>query len=239
MHRFFIDPTKIAGKVAAIDDEKMLHQMMHVLRMKVGEEMMVMDNLGHQYLAKISELGKRRAQLELLGEVAVKPGVESAKNIFVYQAIPKNLAKFELVLQKCTELGAKGFFPLITKRTEMHNLRNVPRLEMIIKEAAEQCGAVSLPVLGKAVKVDQLLKDAPADLNLLAYEKEDSSTLKSLKPSIDKADVVNIFIGPEGGWTEEEVEALSKIGFVRVGLGARILRTETAALAMVSAICLT
>lgn len=238
MHRFFVDPTTISGKEVIIEDDKMLHQFLHVLRMKVGEELMIMDNLGHQYLAKIETLAKRKATLLITGELPAKPGMELEKEIYVYQAIPKNLAKFELVLQKCTELGAKGFFPLVTKRTEVHQLRNVPRMELIVKEAAEQCGGVTLPKLHETVKVAQLIGNAPDGLNLLAYEKENSVTLADLKTKLNKAKKVNIFIGPEGGWAEDEVSELTNAGFVSVKLGARILRTETAALAMVSAICL-
>lgn len=199
---------------------------------------MVMDNSGKQYLAELIELNKRITTAKILEEIFVEEGLELKQAIFVYQAIPKNLAKLELVLQKCTELGVRGFYPLITKRTELHSLRNIPRLEAIIKEAAEQCGAVRLPLLSETVKIQQVIKRVPSGLNLVAYEKETATSLHDLNKKIKESERINIFIGPEGGFDETEIEELKKAGATSVALGKRILRTETAALAMVSAICL-
>lgn len=238
MHRFFIDPSAIKGKEVVLEDEKLLHQFLHVLRMKVGEQIVVIGSEGAENLAVIKSLSKRRADIEILEKLPFKSGLELENDIFVYQAIPKNLAKLELVLQKCTELGVRGFFPIITKRTELKTLRNVPRLEAIIKESAEQCGAVKLPSLGKILNMDDILENVPGGFNLLAYEKETETTLARVMPDIKKSKTINIFIGPEGGWDEKEIEQMKKAGFNSVGLGARILRTETAPIAIVSAICL-
>ncbi len=238
MHRFFIDPSAIKGKEVVLEDEKLLHQFLHVLRMKVGEQVVLIGTEGAENLAVIKSLNKRRAEMEVIEELPIKSSMELANDIFVYQAIPKNLAKLELVLQKCTELGVRGFFPIITKRTELRTLRNVPRLEAIIKESAEQCGAVKLPSLGKILSVDDILENVPGGFNLLAYEKETGNMLTNVMSDIKKSKTVNIFIGPEGGWDENEIELMKKAGFNSVGLGARILRTETAPIAIVSAICL-
>lgn len=217
-----------------IIDPRLAHQISSVLRMKEGERFIGLDNSGSEYIVELKEIKKGFISGQIID--LYQSENEPSEIITLYQALPKQMARLEFVLQKGTELGVKSFVPIITDRTERRDFSNRNRLEMIVKEAAEQCGRAVLPEIQKISFFKDILVSPPAGENLLAYEGENQLILSSLRPHLYMKKPINIFIGPEGGLTPEEVKEADSKDFKIFSLGKLILRTETAGIAVISAL---
>ncbi len=224
MHRFFItDQDVLKDESFVICDEGLVHQFVKVLRFQVGEKIILLNEDGHDYLAEITEISKRK----VAGIVHEKNpnNAETPLNITLFFSILKNQDKFELVLQKGTEIGVRRFVPLITARTEKQSLQKVDRLERIIREAAEQSGRSTLPVLEEPRKFSKILEENPEGINIIAHPE---STQKIGDLELPKDKNINLYIGPEGGFSDEEFAAAVEEKFTTINLGSLILRAETA-----------
>ncbi len=226
MHRFFIfPPDKIVDEKVLITSDELLHQFVDVLRFKVGEQVVILDNSGYEYLTEISEISKNSVRGNVLKKYL--NGAESETKICLYMALMKQQEKFEFVLQKATETGVSEFVPIITKRTERESLNKIERLNRILKEAAEQSGRGVIPVLREPVKLEKILKEKNDEgksvLNLFAH-----TGGENFSRSLSGFSKVNIFIGPEGGFDDGEVEMAKKAGFLVAAFGKTVLRAETA-----------
>jgi 16S rRNA (uracil1498-N3)-methyltransferase len=237
MHRFFIPPENIQNS-QVIFPETAIRQMRSVLRLKPGDQVVVLDNLGSQYclqLTRVSPEGVDGAVLEKSpadGEPAIR--------LRLFFSITQR-EKVEWILQKCTEIGVTTFLPFIStyslSREKGLDVSRMRRWEKIIQEAAEQCGRGRIPALHEITTLqDAIKKVSPKrELNLLAWEGERElylhELMRTLLPKMDAGKKVNVFIGPEGGFAEGEVSAMKKMGFTSFSLGKRIYRVETAAMA--------
>ena len=220
-HRF-IGNFDLSKKELSISNADFVNQARNVLRLKTGDELILCDGKMNEAVAKILLLAKDKAELEIL-EI-IKNKNESENHVNLYCSILKK-ENFELAVQKAVEVGVKEITPIITKRTIKLGL-NTERLEKIIKEAAEQSGRGVLPKLDEAIIFDEALKLAKEnDLNLFFQV-----GYPPLGHSMSKFKKVGVFIGPEGGWEEEEIEKAQSNGFTIVGLGKTVLRAETAAI---------
>lgn len=244
MHRFFIfDPDKIENNRATIISDELLHQFCNVLKFRIGEHVIFLDNTGDEYLCSIENISKKEITARVIEKR--KNCAEPNIKICLYQAIPKNQEKFELVLQKGTEVGVSEFVPMITNRTERESLNKIPRLQKILKESAEQSGRGIIPILHEPVKLEKILKSITALTNTIAENRATQSSNKKIIQLLAHTDAkkplkeicadlpknveqINIFIGPEGGFTNEEVSIAEKSGFIIFNIGPRILRSETA-----------
>ena len=238
MHRFFVSPADISGETVVFPRD-LSKQISRVLRMSPGDEVTVLDDTSLEYAVAISVVnvtraeGRVTARREGLGEPAVR--------LTLYQAMIRP-ERFEWALQKCTELGVSRFVPIITQRTERRS-RDVSanrreRWRRIIREAAEQSRRSRLPTLHEPQTLEEALKSAPMPV-LMAWEAETIQTLKSSlgrwTGDAAKSGTLSIFIGPEGGFNHDEVELARKSNVVTVGLGNRILRSETASVVLTAA----
>lgn len=236
--RFFVRPGSISG-VDVVFDRETAHQVRNVLRMRPGDSVLVLDNLGWEYEVTLREV---RAGL-VAGQVTAKraAGGEPLTGITLYQGMLKGRS-FELVLQKGTELGVAEFVPVISERCVVADQDDVEkrreRWERIVAEAAEQSRRGKLPQLQRAVPFPAACERAGKahGLALILWEEESSRSLKSALSRQERPTSIGLFVGPEGGFTPEEVRLASSCGIVPVGLGPRILRAETAGLVAVSAI---
>ncbi len=237
MNRFFLPIDCIsAGEVHF--PENISHQISQVLRLKIGEEIVVLDNSGFEYPAAITELSGYAVTAKITArQIAL---AEPVGQVTLYLSLAQR-EKFEWMLQKCTEAGAAAFVPVISSRglvqTEQDVSSKLERWRRIICEAAEQSGRGLLPTLSHAIKFGQALQSVdPDQLVLFLWEKEKSLSLRQalgtyLKQSSKNADrKAAIFIGPEGGYSDQEAELARRSGSVLVTIGKRILRMETAAL---------
>lgn len=240
MTRFFVRPDQFASGLVTLDADD-AHHLRVVLHAQPGQKIAVLDNSGREWPATLLELGKTKA-LARLGEPSW-PATEPPVKITIAQALPKVTDKMEQVLQRGTEIGAGGFWAFASERSlthlagERHEKRR-GRWEAIIKTAAEQSHRAMLPPLRVEGEIGNVLKAAGEfDLALLAYEGERETTLRYAlenAPALPKS--ILLMVGPESGLTDGEVKAARKAGAHAVSLGPRILRTETAALVMVSQI---
>ena len=231
MHRFFItNEDRIGAKDVVLASEELVHQMFSVLRFKPGEEVVLLDGSGEEWVVLITDITKKQVAGKVL-EKRVNEA-EPAIKVCLYQSLLKHMEKFEWVLQKGTEIGFSTFVPLVTARTERPVVGKIDRLERILKEASEQSGRGVVPVLGGAVKFKDV-KCEKGEVCVIADPKA-SVSLKDFVSGegFKKAKKINIFVGPEGGFTDEEVSSALERGFVGVNLGKRILRSETAGVVM-------
>jgi 16S rRNA (uracil1498-N3)-methyltransferase len=205
--------------------------------MRPGETCFVLDNSGKLHHAKLAEVSKSKAIAVI--EREEEPQVEPRVKITVAQALPKTFEKLEWVLEHGVEAGVSEFiiFSSARSRPEASRFeRKLDRWREIVKTAAEQSERVKLPLVqGICSLSDILALSAPYDLTLLAYEREKSLTLSAALHESHPASIL-VLIGPEGGFTDDEIDEARDAGVTLVSLGPRILRTETAALVMTAQI---
>ena len=228
----FIINQEISGKEIRILDKDILHQMQSVLRFKRGDEVMVMDGQGSKARGVIEELHKKGAVIRLDGHEVCKTPVW---RLWLYCAISKKPATFELICQKATELGVTDIVPLITSRCQVDILRKPERVEAIIREACEQCERCFVPRLHEPVRLQDFLDESPGGMFLAGdariYDKKLHDILRGSR--LEREDV-KLIIGPEGGLTDEELAAVRAAGGGLFLLGETVLRMETAAIAALS-----
>ncbi len=231
MHRFFLREGDVADeKVFVIISEELLNQWTKVLRFRTGEKVILFQDDGKEYLGEITALSPKIIQGNVTSVRACD--TELPGKIILAQSILKSPDKFEWMLQKGTELGVSEFYPIITKRTERESLNKFDRLQRIILEAVEQSGRVHVPVLHEPIKFEKLfLVPEIAQSHILIPHFEHSA---SLSGSYGGEKATTICIGPEGGFLDQEVVFAREHGATAVGLGKRILRSETAAMAAVA-----
>ena len=231
MYNFFIDKTNIIGDLVNIDGEHFNH-ILNVLRMKVNDQFLVsFDQSCH--LCQIKEIFAS----SLTAQIIQRDYLDSNLSIdlYLFQGLPKS-DKLELIIQKAVELGAVEIIPVMTKRCivkledEKKEAKKIERWQAIAESAAKQSGRGIIPKVSHVMSYGEALKKASLEgMSLIPYELAEGMT--SLKEAIKKAskeNVVSVFIGPEGGFEEAEIEKAKECDVVPVSLGKRILRTETA-----------
>lgn len=230
-HRFFAPPAQIIGENIFLEAEESQH-LARVLRLLPGAIVFAFDGAGIEYECEIAVVHKAHAQLKIRSRLGNE--VESPLHLTLAQALVKS-DKFDWVVQKATELGVTQIVPLITEHSEFRKAENldgrVQRWRRIALEATKQCGRRKIPVITEAQKFTdfcQVHGDADA-LRFILSEREG----KSWEKKVD-AHKVAVAIGPEGGWHESELALAASHNFTAIHLGARILRTETAAVTAVS-----
>ncbi len=234
MHRFFIRPDQF-DEHEIIFTGDIAHQMSRVLRFRTGDQVIVLDNSGFEYLVTLYLTDPTLIKGVLIDKM--RSITEPRSKITLYQSVLKT-NKFELVLQKGTELGVSVFSPTYFSRsnaafkaTQQTNMRT-ERWQKIIREAAEQSGRGRLPLLNKPTEFKHVTKNLNG-LSIIPFEHESDTTLREIliNWSCDRnSNNINVFIGPEGGFTSDEIEHARDNGIIPVTLGPRILRSETAGL---------
>lgn len=203
------------GEVFDITDERIVHQVGRVLKMEPGEVLAVFNDGSGDTIGRIESIDKNSISLEKLNET--EP-VVSNRTVIAAIAIPKG-DTFELIVQKLTELGVSTIVPLITSRTIKQSVR-LDRLQTISDEAVEQSGGSTRVTITEPMSIQECRTQFP--FASIAFEPGGAKEIDS--PS----DTVIMYVGPEGGWNEDDIEILKDV--IWVGLGDRILRTETAAI---------
>jgi 16S rRNA (uracil1498-N3)-methyltransferase len=246
MHRFFVSPDAFdEGLVTLVDEQA--HQIRRVLRLRLGNHVLLLDNQGWMYEARLIAIDDQTAKFQITTRKAATG--EPRTQITLHQAVLKG-DRFTWVLQKGTEVGISRFVPLICERNIVDDLEAVERKrsrwERVIVEAAEQSRRARLPELAPTQRLGEacapLQEDqnraAPGLLRLIAWEEETSLNLRDALADCNFAEAVRIelFVGPEGGFTEAEVDLARRSGVQPVTLGPRILRAETAGLVAAAAI---
>jgi 16S rRNA (uracil1498-N3)-methyltransferase len=228
MHRFFISPDNIP-----IITGSDMHHIKDVLRMKTGDTLELLDGTGNIYNSKISEIKKDQIVCEIVSRRTEES--EPLVKVTIAQCLPKG-KKMDLIMQKCTELGAHKFIPTLSERSIAKG-EKLERWRKIVKEAAEQSARAIIPQISALTNFEDVLKlKDDYDLAIIPWELEKDTALKSiLRSNLQPPDSkILIVIGPEGGFSHEEILLAQKAGFTSVSLGKRILRTETAAIVLLA-----
>lgn len=241
MNRFFVSESGIGKEYVRLGPEQ-AHQICRVLRLTTEDRIVVLDNRGSEYEVVLREVGPQAVEGQIIAQ-RTAPG-EPDVSVCLYQSLLAR-DKFEWVLQKCTELGVSRFIPVVTQRSLVQKAGPLKpdrqrRWTRILTEAAEQCHRGRIPELQAPVRFDRCLNQVKSmDLCLIASTDVSGSDLRQVMAlgTQDEIRSVGIFIGPEGGFHPEELAAAMTAGVKAIGLGKRILRTETAAV-VVSALVL-
>lgn len=239
MQRFFVEPHQIdeaAHQIHIIGTD--VNHISNVLRMKQGEEVWISDGGQKEYRCVIEAFSADEVLLHII--YAQEPDYELPSRIYLFQGLPK-ADKMELIIQKAVELGAYEIIPVETKRCVVKldgkkAAKKVERWQQIAESAAKQSKRMLIPNVHQVLSFKEALKYAESmDIRLIPYElAKGMQETKEILAAIEQGQSIGIFIGPEGGFEEKEVEAAISEGAKPITLGKRILRTETAGLAILS-----
>ena len=232
MAKYFFTPAQKHGDTVVLDGDT-AHHLLHVLRMAPGEKLILCDGAETDYAAVIEEAHPKKPQVICTVKQSAPACTEPQIKITLYQGLPKG-DKLELIIQKCVELGIYKIVPVATTRSiprTKADTKKALRYQRIAASAAGQSMRGIVPEVCETVTFANAAANMDCShLTLVAYEAENEQTLKAVL-SHNQNKHINIWIGPEGGFTPEEVLALAEKGANIVTLGRRILRTETAAIA--------
>lgn len=227
--RFFVPPESLIDETVILRGE-VFHHLRTVLRSKPGAELTLLDGHGQCCLVSLTVLHKQEAEARVIRRWQQN---ERGVPITLIQALPKG-DKFDLVLQKGTELGITVFQPVETRHAVLtlqgeRRDKRMQRWQKIIREAARQSRRSRLPEIRPLTSLSETLGESTHDLKLVLWE----AGARPLAEALPKTppDGVRLLVGPEGGFSDEEIREMTQAGFQAVHLGPRILRTETAGLA--------
>lgn len=230
MRRFFAPPENFSQTevVLSVDESRHLRD---VLRLREGERVAVFDGAGNEFECQIENIGRGEARLQIIEKIA-PPAPESSLDLTLAIALLKG-EKFDLVVQKATELGVKKIVPLQTRRADvrLHDerdaLKKLERWRRIALEAAKQSGRAFVPMIGTPLAYENFVNSASGTRILFAERGGESLHHISHGSEIENLTAV---VGSEGGWEDAEIATALDKGFKVVTLGGRILRAETAAI---------
>ena len=234
MRYFFVESRAMKKPLAVIEGSEARH-IKNVLRLKPGDKIRVFDGEGFEYDASIHRLRSDRVEIKIRRKF---PGTkESPVQIAVAQALLKE-KKMDRLLRHLCELGLTRWIPYISERSvsrpdEKRSSARAQRWNKIVTESCKQCRRSKLPGIGKTITFEEVLDCGSSfDLSIVFYENE-SALLKSLLPADPASPPCKILLilGPEGGFTDQEIENARAAGSIVAGLGSRVLRAETAAIA--------
>jgi 16S rRNA (uracil1498-N3)-methyltransferase len=236
MRRFFVRPEDVGVESLCLRGDEADH-LARVLRLGPGARVSVFDGHGHEYLVLVKRLESDRVVCQVLHHTAAQP--DHMLSIILGQGLPK-AEKFEWVIQKTTELGVSEIVPVITDRVVPRlSLRQLPakagRWEKLTREACKQSGRATVPQLWPPTPLDSFFAGTQsAELKLILWEGENTHLLRTVLTASERVTSVAVLVGPEGGLTVQEVARGESFGFRTVGLGKRVLRTETAGVVAVA-----
>ena len=224
MIRLFVD-LSLAENQSIPLDEKQGHYLMHVMRCRPEDRILVFNGRDGEWEAFVQAVSKKSWAVVPVRQVRKQV---SDKPVILCPALIKK-ENFDFVLQKATELGVTDIRPIVTQRTVVRQL-NKARAEATVREAAEQCERLTVPTIADPVLLPQALADLPTDVRVVYLSERGVTTAP-----IPKDDIVAFVIGPEGGFTPDEIDLLARRkGSLSCHLGTTILRAETAAIAILS-----
>lgn len=217
LHRFFLEE-KIPNKgELSVSNETLLNQWRNVLRMEEGSKVILFDGRGDESLCEIVSLTKKNAMVKILEK---KAGLVPSREVTLYMALIKK-DNFELVLEKATELGVSHIIPVQADRSEKKGV-NYDRAQKILREASEQSGRVTVPTIGEVVDIKKLPSEG-----LVVFDPRGKISAREFFAT-HTTTPVSVLIGPEGGFTDAEMELFHARNIPVVTTGPQILRAETA-----------
>jgi 16S rRNA (uracil1498-N3)-methyltransferase len=237
MSRFYVPKEFINGaKITVTGNEA--HHIRDVMRLKVSDKVSCFDGTGKEYTGLIKEVDPKEVIIEITQ--TREPKEKDALSVTLIQAIPKK-EKMDYIAEKATELGVRRIIPIMTDRTVVNwddekKARSIDRWNKISRAASKQCGRLDLPEIMPVTSFGEALKAvAGQDLAMIAALSGDTIPLKKALQGVKARNIV-IAIGPEGDFTPQEIEEARSAGFKLVDLGRRVLKSDTAGLAVLAII---
>lgn len=237
MRRFFFEPSARNGDEILLPETESRH-IVKALRLHVGSQVQLFDGTGMRYLAEITNIGRQVIARILEAD---EDQQEGKVLLHVGQAMLKN-TKMDFLVEKCTELGVTSFSPFVSSRCqgkvddEQRGDKRQQRWQRIVESACKQCSRPRPMELQDTLSLAGLCSstsDEPHTLRILFWEEEKERSLHDLPPFTDYQQI-HLLLGPEGGFSKEEVELASRAGYQSVTLGPQILRAETATVAAIA-----
>ncbi|RAL57594.1 hypothetical protein BLD25_01530 [Candidatus Gracilibacteria bacterium GN02-872] len=222
MQRFYFENIK---NYFFIEDKNFINQVLKVLRSQLGDKFIFFDGKKcTDFVFEISEIQKNKIFFKKLEEIDKNSEIDFEINLF--SSIPNKLEKIEFIAQKGTEVGVSNFYFFKSQRSQkiFLNENKVERIKKIIQEASEQSNRNKIPNFQIIEKID--FEKLKKEKNIFLHTKDENS-IKLSEIKAKSGEKINIFIGPEGGFSDEEIEIFQKNNFQKIFLGNRILRTET------------
>lgn len=237
-HRFFVEQLLEGKDEIRITEQAIIHQMRDVLRLRVGDPVILLDGTGIEYHGRVKILIKKES---IISKEKIKSFSNNSKiskiKVHLFASLIKK-DKFEWVLQKATEIGVSRITPVISSRTEKQKL-NMERADKIVREASEQSERLDIPFLDEPVDLYDAIQVAKRDANkniLIALDMD--APLIDVKKIREDGGNVFVFIGPEGGWDEKDKRMFQQEKVCFMSLGESVLRAETASVAISSLLLL-
>ncbi len=237
MYHFFVEPEAVSENEIIISGSDVNH-IKNVLRMTEDEELLISDGCGKDYCCKIRELSDANIKAHIISENVER--TELASRFYLFQGLPKS-DKMELIVQKAVELGAYEIIPFKAKRcvVKLDDKKadsKLKRWQAISESAAKQSKRGIIPKVAEVMSFKEAVAYAKTfDISIIPYENfKDMQSTREVMDQIGANQKIGIFIGPEGGFDSEEVDYAVENGIHPISLGKRILRTETAGLAILS-----
>jgi 16S rRNA (uracil1498-N3)-methyltransferase len=228
--RIFAPPEAFCEGALVLDGERLRH-LRTVLRLAPGDEFSATDGAGAEYRLRVEQLGRERGRALVLGQA--EPARESSLELVLAPALPKG-DRFSFVLEKAAELGVRAIMPLISQRTVAAagaGTAAPARWRRIVESAVAQSGRTRLPALYPARPFEEMVADPGLpEVRILLWEHATGGLREAIECRAAPRSVL-VAVGPEGGWSEQEVRRAAAAGFAAVRLGPRILRADTAGIA--------
>ena len=237
INRFYLDKIIFDQDGILKLPDSISRQLIHVLRCKVNDQAVIFDGSGFDYKVKIVNITNKICSVKFLEKISLDTDNKVKITIFI-SLIKQN--RFEVALQKCTELGVFAFVPFYSSRSIFQKSSSVgdnkiSRWKSIIQEASEQCGRPDIPRFFDPVSYEIACKKSQDCFSIILWENEEKIKLKSVLQNLKGSDhSINIFVGPEGGFSSDEIKLANSIGIKSASLGDLILRSETAAISAIS-----
>lgn len=235
-HRFILTPEQCAEDVIQLTDEDVHH--CRTVRLQPGEIILVADGQSKEYKAEIIALHKKTVELKRLEEISNSS--ESSFQIALYQGYAKG-SKLETVIQKATELGVARITPMVTSFSQIKlkedREQKLKRYREVARQATRQCGRICLPEITTPLRFQDCVDQVPQDETSILFHNRTAGRLfdwKSLVAEINPQKKLHVFVGPEGGFSEEEIKIVEMKKIKIVKLGPRIMRSETAGIVAVT-----
>jgi 16S rRNA (uracil1498-N3)-methyltransferase len=233
--RFYVPKESVKDKTIVIEGDE-AHHIIDVMRLKSSDEIIAFDGTGTEYVGTIKTVTKRSVVVDIVHTRA--PSSKRGISITLIQAITKK-AKMDFIVEKATELGVSAIIPVLTTRTipdwdAAKKASCAVRWRKIVLEASKQCSRADIPAVSEVMDLKTVLQDAGRfGLALIATLNGEVVELRQAI-SGSKATSIVVAIGPEGDFTPEEVCAAKQVGFKPISLGSRVLKSDTAGLALLS-----
>ena len=240
INRFYLDKIIFNQDGILKLSDSISRQLIYVLRCKVNDQAVIFDGSCFDYKVKIVNITNKICSVKFLEKISLDTDNKIKITIFI-SLIKQN--RFEVALQKCTELGVFAFVPFYSSRSIFQldktsssvGNNKISRWKSIIQEASEQCGRPDIPRFFDPVSYEIACKKSQDCFSIILWENEEKIKLKSVLQNLKGSDhSINIFVGPEGGFSSDEIKLANSIGIKSASLGDLILRSETAAISAIS-----